>query len=218
MRVGLLFFGLLSGCGASTAPHQAPRQTTGTADAPRAIIDAGAAPSFAIVDAGVASPNAQTDGGDAVANANDEQVDAGPRAPTHPPVHLPGKCVDALANAKQRAKLPPGADLFIEPTRVDLDGDGVDDLIYTTDANTEYSGNVYITRGSCGVMVLAWRGSQPIPLETSTLGFLDLEEESICRPGCCPTRTVTTYKWNGSDYLKGKPRVVKHQCAFGGTP
>jgi hypothetical protein len=195
----------------ATACGVTPHQATSTADAPKPVVDASTPTVIPlVVDAGA-------DAAAQVAIAEDDTVDAGPSKPSHPPVRLSGKCVDALANAKLRAKLPPGADLFIEPTRVDLDGDGALDFIYTTGADTEYSGNVYIARGTCGVMVLSWVGSQPTPLETSTLGFLDLEMESICRPGCCPTRTVTNYKWNGSNYFPGKPRVVKHQCVFGGT-
>jgi hypothetical protein len=215
---GLLLSFLTSAIAATSCGAGTRHQATTSADPPRAAADAGASSPLAIVDAGLLAARTEVDAGHEMALANDGAVDAGPPKPTHPQVHISGKCVDALADAKARAKLPPGADLSIDPERADLDGDGVDDIIYTTRADTEFSGNGYITRGTCAVMVLAWSGSRPIPLETSTLGFLDLEQESICTPGCCATRTVTSYKWNGSVYLKGKPRVVKHECAFGGRP
>ncbi len=168
-------------------------------------MDAGAR-TASTADAGVA-----LGAGDAPTAAAEE--DAG-STPAHPPVLFPGRCVDPVADAKARGHWPKEADLAQAPERVDLDGDGVDDFIFTVGANaTDYSGYVYIARGACGIMVLSWTGSAPVPTQTRTRGVLDLEVGgSPCKPSCCPKSTFTTYRWSGKTYERGATRTTTETC------
>ena len=184
--------------------------------------DAPAPATAALADAGKAPMPVSTDAGVAITTApppSNDDVDAGAPVPSHPPVKVAGRCVDMLLDAKVRGKLPKEADLFQEPTQVDLDGDGEKDFIYTVGATgRDYSGFVYITRGSCGIMVFPWVGSTPQTATTSTRGFTDLEISSTCEPTCCPKTSVTTWHWNGSTYAKGAMRVETHDCSHHGSP
>jgi hypothetical protein len=196
---------LEAGCGAGTR-HQAAVMQDAPGPVATSIADGGAQPMPTSTDAGAAVTIAPA--------ASDDVVDAGASPPAHPPVKIAGRCVDMLVDAKARGKLPKEADLFQDPTQVDLDGDGADDFIYTVGADAnDYSGYIYITRGACGIMVFAWVGSTPTPTKSSTHGFSDLEIRSTCKPTCCPSTSISTWHWNGSVYAKSGARTEKRDCS-----
>ncbi len=152
-------------------------------------------------------------------------VDAGPPPPpeapaeTYPqipvgtglrrPPKLAGACVDVLADLKKR-----GAPAPIEkPKRVDLDGDGKPDWIFTTDANAHaYSGHVYLARGACGHWVGEWEGSTPEAVKSWANGVSDLESGTPCKPTCCPTEAISLYRFDGTQYRKIGERTETKQC------
>jgi hypothetical protein len=182
--------------GAGTGGAGTRADSTDISKATDASADAGTAATIDVVDA--AGSVASGLSGD----TRDAGVDAGHRRP----VRIAGKCVDVAAIAK---RLPYG-----DPPRVDLDGDGVDDWIVTTGADTQYHGSVFITRGRCGIDVLDWDEGPPQTADTTTNGFVDLETSRACKAGCCPNRTFTIFVWSSGKYVQAGTRTETRSCGI----
>lgn len=184
-----------------------------------------ASPPVAVVVAEPAAPDASAAAAPPAADAGAEEVDAA-EPPAEPLANVPQgvgvrkppklgtACVDVLADLKKRTN---GGGPVDKPKRVDLDGDGSPDWIFTTDADAyAYRGHVYLARGRCGHWIGEWEGLPPEPRPTWANGVSDLESGTPCKRKCCASETKRLYRFDGVQLRKIAERTEPHGC--GGPP
>ena len=125
----------------------------------------------------------------------------------HSPDSAESRESDAATAAVPCGALPRG---LSSPRYVDLDGDKVADAIVPVGADTEYSDEVYLRRGSCWMRVARVRGTVERAPEVHN-GLNDLMTRSACRvPRCNVTHTI--YRFDGSTYAAARTWTEREGC------
>lgn len=129
---------------------------------------------------------------------------------------ITGPCWDPVKHAKVMTGLVDTPGFPLADLKWDLDGDGTKDAVLDMGAsNITTTYELYLRRGTCGYWLGALATDANLaPTKTKTNGLYDLEGETRCRKGCCPTRTKLRYTFDGRRYVFGSSSVEKVDCGF----